>query len=68
MNLWTMAIKEYFILSKDPELEPHHQMQLSVISKTRSKMRDAVTQSFTSQLQSVNGIVNAKADALFFLH
>ena len=29
-----MAMKRYSALSKAPELEPQHQMQLSVISKT----------------------------------
>ena len=31
VNVEVMAFKEYFILSRSPELEPHHQMQFSVM-------------------------------------
>ena len=34
VDIRVMAMKEYFTLSKDPELESDHQMQFSVISWT----------------------------------
>ena len=34
VDLEVMAIKEYSTFSKAPELEPHHQMQLTVIFST----------------------------------
>ena len=34
VNLGVIAMKMYSTFSKTPELKPHYQMQLSVISKT----------------------------------
>ena len=34
VDLGVMAIKEYFPLFRSPELEPHNQMQFSVIPRT----------------------------------
>ena len=34
VDLGVMTVKEYSTFSKDLELEPHHQMQFSIISRT----------------------------------
>ena len=49
-----MAMKGFFTLSRSPELEPHHQMQFSVIPKTSLFGRLAPLQ----EIQSVADIVD----------
>ena len=34
MNLGLMEMKEYITISRSPELEPHHQIQFGMISRT----------------------------------